>query len=313
VWRRVVGSVTAMASDWHPDTTVEILAGTPPGGGQDRVARAMASVLPFACEVTNLPGRGGGNAWDALLESPGDPHRIAVSSPTLISNRLLGESRIDDRDLTPLATLCTEYVLFVVSADSDIESPVTLLEGLRAGSVTTALATAAGNINHMALGMVGRYAGADPSGLPIRVFDSAPEAVADILEGNAEVAAVSAASVVAETESGAVRVLAVSAPERLGAPFGAVPTWSELRVPCLIGTWRGVVGPPGLTESEIARWDRTLEAMTSAATWQVPVTDHRWHATFLDRAATRSFLDERRDATAEMLGDLGLLRDDEQG
>src|SRR5690606_22370516 len=141
---------------------------------------------------------------------------------------------------------------------------------------TTALATAAGNINHMALGMVGRYAGADPAELPIRVFDSAPQAVADALAGNAEVAAVTAASVVDAAQSGEVRVLAVSAPERLGKPFGAVPTWSELRVPCMIGTWRGVVAPPGLSESEVARWDQVLEAMTSAATWQVPMTEHRW-------------------------------------
>ena len=44
----------------------------------------------------------------------GDPHKLAINSPTIITNRLLGESTLDYAALTPLANLYTEYLVFVV-------------------------------------------------------------------------------------------------------------------------------------------------------------------------------------------------------
>ncbi len=60
-------------------------------------------------KLTNIPGRGGGNAWDYLRKHNGDPHVLAINSPTVISNKLLGVSTTDYSDITPLANLYTEY------------------------------------------------------------------------------------------------------------------------------------------------------------------------------------------------------------
>ena len=83
---------------WCPQREIELVAGTPPGGGQDRPARALIEVLTanrlldVPVKLANFPGRGGGNAWEYLRGKHGDAHVLAINSPTIISNRLLGVS-----------------------------------------------------------------------------------------------------------------------------------------------------------------------------------------------------------------------------
>jgi putative tricarboxylic transport membrane protein len=198
------------------------VAGTPAGGGQDRPAHALLQVLEterlidVPAKLVNIPGRGGGNAWDYLARHPGNPHVVAINSPTIITNRQLGVSDSDDTALTPLATLYTEYIAFLVSADSAIADAAGLLARLRnPATITIAMATARGNTNHMALAQLVRHAGADPRALQLHFLDSARHAVADLLDGRAEVAAITEVSAAPELAAGRLRALAVSAPQRL--------------------------------------------------------------------------------------------------
>ncbi len=289
-----------------PHIGVEILAGTPPGGGQDRAARALAAALGGDISITNIPGRGGGNAWDALVERRADPTVVSISSPTIITNRTLGMAVIDERDVTPLALLCTEALAFCVAADGSIGSIDDLLSRVARGDVVSAIATERGNVNHIALGRVICAGGGEPSSAPVRVFDSARHAIDDTLEGRSEVAVVSAASTLPEIETGEIRVLAVSAAERMAAPFQSVPTWTELGIDCVIGTWRGVVGPPGLTGEAIEAWESALAAAVADDVWADALLRHHWVDTYLVRRGYERFLEVERAALVAGLADLGL-------
>ena len=281
---------------------VEILAGTPPGGGQDRAARAFASALGVAAFVVNIPGRGGSNTWDELSRRGADPHVAAISSPTMITNRIHGIGAHDD--VTPLARLCTEGLAFVIPASSGIRNAGDLV-GAVTGGAGIAIATALGNVNHVAAGLIARAGGGDPGALDVRAFDSAREAVAEVLGGGAACAIVSAASVVPELAAGSIRVVAVSTSERLAGPFRDVSTWSEVGVDCLVGTWRGIVGPPGLTADDVAMWDELTGKAVASPEWASAVADHHWQSTYLDAASTRAFLESERATLAEALEMIG--------
>jgi putative tricarboxylic transport membrane protein len=305
-YRRIMGEV------WQPSAQVEIVAGTPPGGGQDRAARALADVLepllPFGVTVSNISGRGGGNAWDSLFSRQGDAHLLSISSPTLITNKLLGIADIDHHDLPAVGNLYTEYILFAVPAGSPITSSAALAAALVSQNPpTTALATERGNVNHIALGRVTMASGGNPATTPIRVFESARHAVADMLDGNAGVVAVSAPSVVPELEAGKLRAIAVSAPGRLAAPFADVPTWIEEGVDSVIGTWRGVVAAPGLNPDQIAFWDATIARALTGHRWAASLRQHGWQSTALDASATRVFLAEEQQVMSAALASLCLI------
>ncbi|MDH3499068.1 MAG: tripartite tricarboxylate transporter substrate-binding protein [Acidimicrobiia bacterium] len=285
----------------------EILAGTPAGGGQDRAARAFAAAWGEDVTVTNIPGRGGGEAWDALAGRRGDADVAAISSPTIITNKLLGVADIDHRDLTPIAQLCTEHLAFVVAARSPIATPQQLLDAIISNQVTVALAVARGNINHMALGAVIRHGGGDPLLVEPKVYDSARYAVADVLAGGADLAVVSAASAVEELGVGSLRAIATSSGARLSTPFDHAPTWAEAGVDCVIGTWRGLVAPPGLSDAEIGAWDRAVHATVGTESWRESIAAHRWTPTYLDAAETRAFLAAQRTTLRNGLVDLGMF------
>lgn len=300
---------------WRPIHEIELVAGTPAGGGQDRPARALIRVLQsrslidVPIRLTNIPGKGGGNGWDYLRRHAGDPHVLAINSPTIVTNRLLGVADFDHAALTPLASLYTEYIAFVVRADSPIRTGADFLRRLARDTAGCgiALATAIGNINHMALAQVTTHAGGEVRALKINVFDSALYAVADVMEKRAEVAAITAVSAVKAIESGAVRAFAVSAPQRLPRLYADVPTWTELGVNCVIGTWRGVIGAAGLAPAQVAFWDGALRAAAATDDWNAELAEKYWVNTYLGGAELATVLDRERDVMGRLLRDLGLL------
>lgn len=304
------------SSAWQPEREVEIVAGTPPGGGLDRSARALLKALEskrllgVPAKVVNVAGDGGRKAWDYLGRFPGDPHVLSISSPNLTTDHLTGKSAHDHAAFTPLAILYTEYIAFVVRAGSSVKSGADLLARLRtaAGTLTVALSTSLGNPNHIALAKVVRHAGGDVRAPKIHVFDSALDAVADVVAGNADVGAITAASAVKELGEGTLHALAVSAPRRLTGLYEQTPTWAEQSVDCVIGAWRGVSGAHGLAPEQIAFWERTLAAALATEEWSAELTRHYWTDMILAGARLREHLERERAEMRVLLGDLGLLK-----
>jgi len=306
---------------WRPLQEVVLLAGTPAGGGQDRPARALLAILAeqglitAPLTLTNIPGRGGGNAWDDLARHPGNAHRLAINSPTILSNRALGISSLGWEALTPLCNLYTEYLAFIVRPDSPMRSADDLLRrlGQDTAGLPIALATAIGNANHIALAGITRQAGGAIDALDIAVFDSARDAIAHVLAGKAELGVITAASPVPELAAGTARCVAVSAPARMAGVYADVPTWREHGVDIVAGPWRGVIGPADLAPAQISFWEEALRAATDSAAWRDELARRHWSDTFRTGAPLRHFLREEDATMTAALRDLGLLRESRPG
>jgi len=308
---------SSTSSTWRPQREIEIVAGTPPGGGLDRSARALVRaieskrLLDVPAKVSNVAGEGGRKAWAYLDRHPGDPHVLCISSSNLATDHLLGTSALDhEAAFTPLAILYTEYIAFLARSDSSLKSGADLIARFAAGagSVTVALSTSLGNPNHIALATVVRQAGGDVKAPSIRVFDSALDAVADVVAGNADICAVTAASAVKEITVGTMRALAVSAPQRLAGLYAQTPTWLEQSVDCVIGAWRGVSGARGLTQAQIAYWERTLAVAVGTEAWTAELARLYWTPMYLDGASLRQHLKREHGEMEAALRLLGLLK-----
>jgi len=174
--------MTDTASQWRPTREVEIIVGTPPGGGQDRPARALMKVMASAGLVTvpmtlsNVVGKGGGAAWDVLARHGGDPHVLSINSGPLLANRILGVSHYDHTAFTPLANLYSESLVFIVPEASPIRDAQAFLARLETdlSDFVISFATAIGSTNHIALGQLMKHLGRDPENAkPARVRFSA--------------------------------------------------------------------------------------------------------------------------------------------
>lgn len=310
------------SSTWTPDREIEIVAGTPPGGGLDRAARALAGAIEknrladVPLRINNMPGDGGKKSWVYLDGRAGDPNVASISSVNLTTDHLLGAAPFHhERAFTPLAILYTEYIAFLVRSDSSLRKGDDLLARFakNAGAVTVALSISIGNPNHIALAKVIRHAGGDARAPRVRVFDSALDAVADAMAGNADVAAVTAASAAKELSAGDMRALAVSAPARLTGLFAQAPTWREQSVDCVIGSWRGVTGARGISADQIAYWEKLLRAATATDEWRTELARHYWTPMPLYGGTLWDHLERERAEMQVILEELGLLKAKDEG
>jgi putative tricarboxylic transport membrane protein len=306
-----------MTQAWQPQRTLQIIAGTPPGGGLDRVARALAKAIEQSglvavpVEVINVPGDGARRAWTHYVDNhAGDGHVLGISSPNLTTDYLAGVSGFEHSRYTPIATLITEYIAFAVRTDSALRSGTDLLARLGRGksALTVALSTSLGNPNHVGLAKLTRQAGGDINAPVIRVFDTALDAVADVMAGSADVCAVTAASVLAELKNGHLRVIGMTAPERLAGVFAETPTWKEQGADCVIGAWRGATGPAGLGAPEVAFWQQVLTGAVAQPVWIEELSRLSWSPLFQAGAALQAYLDRERAEFVAVLGELGLLK-----
>lgn len=309
--------MNATAPSWRPTRAVQLVAGTPPGGGLDRVARSLqkaiveGQLLDVPCEVVNVPGDGARRAWTHFVdEHPGDGHVIGISSPNLTSDYLVGIADFEHSRYTPLATLVTEYIAFAVRADSALRTGADLIArlGREPATARVALSTALGNPNHVALAKLTRQAGGDINAPAIRVFDTALDAVADVVAGEADVCAVTAASVLSELNAGRVRVLGISSPQRLTGAFADTPTWAEQGADCVIGAWRGATGPAGLAPEQVAFWQPVLRQAVEQSVWRGEIERLSWSPLYQDGEGLTAYLARERAEFVATLGDLGLLR-----
>ncbi len=306
-----------MTQAWQPERALQLVAGTPPGGGLDRVARALAgaieqsNLVTVPVEVINVPGDGARRAWTQYVDNhAGDGHVIGISSPNLTTDYLVGVSGFEHSRYTPIATLVTEYMAFAVRTESDLQSGADLLGRLGQGNpaVTVALSTSLGNPNHVALARLTRHAGGDINAPVIHVFDTALDAVADVIAGTADVCVVTAASVLAALKNRQLRVIGMTAPERLAGAFADAPTWKEQGVNCVIGAWRGATGPARLGAPEIAFWQRVLKGATGQPIWREELSRLSWSPMVHLGAALQAYLAQERAEFVAVLGELGLLK-----
>jgi putative tricarboxylic transport membrane protein len=268
----------------------------------------QAGVLELV-EVVNVPGDGARRAWTHLVDKhAGDGHVLSISSPNLTTDYLAGIADFEHSKYTAIATLVTEYIAFAVAADSPLKSGADLIGrlGRAPAQVTVALSTALGNPNHIALAKLTRAAGGDINAPVVRVFDSALDAVADVVAGQAQVCAVTAASVLKELEASRLRVLAISAPARLAGSLASVPTWRELGIDCVIGAWRGVSGPAALAPAQVQFWEGVIAIAAAQPLWREALARLNWSPMLRMGADLHGYLTQERAEFVAVLGELGL-------
>lgn len=303
-----------MAQEWKPERNVEIIVPSGPGGGTDKTGRTVQSLLQNLklvdkSTVVNRPGAGGRLGLLYLNQHAGDGHYVSVSTVPLLTNHINGSSDVTYTDVTPLAQLFSEYILFAVRADSPIKTAKELAERLKQDPQSLSIGvTAAGGTSHMVAGLVVSKAGGDARRMKTVVFKSGGEVTTALLGGHVDVVPAPVANLLPHIKSGKLRALAISSSRRLPAELAQVPTWRELGIDAVFDTWRGMVGPKGMTASQIAYWDQVFLRLTQAEAWKKDLAQNYWDDNYLNSSQSKAYLDREYKEFKSILGDLGLLK-----
>ena len=306
-------AAAAHAQDWKPSRNVDIVVSSGAGGAADRQARTaqrFLQALPGIPSVTvnNRPGGAGLVAWTVLTQHPGDAHYLATMNVTLVTNQVLGTTKLRHQDLTPLNILMREYMAMFTRADSPIASTKDLAARLKKdpASLSFGFSPARGNQNHILLGMIAKSIGVDPRALRIVVYSSGGQGTTAMLGGHLDVWVGTLGGALPHVQANTVRVFGVSSAQRVPGASATLPTFREQGIDAVYYGWRGFIAPPGLTAAQIAFWDQAFAKIVKEDEWKSVSEQHAWVDDYRGAAETRRHLDAEYALLQKMLAELGV-------
>lgn len=308
-------SPVALQAAGYPDKPIEMVAAGNAGGGLDLTARALetalreAKLFPETFAIKNVGGAGGNLARAQVHQKKGDPYVLYLESNRIYVNRIVGTTPLTHNDVTPLGRLITEYVAWVVRADSPYLSAKEILDKLKQNpeSVVFGVGTTPSNDQMNILRPAMAY-GIDPKKIKIVSFRSGGDLTIQLLGGHIPVISTGLSEAIEQVKAGKARVIAVSAPKPLPGDLANVPTWRSLGLDVEILHWRGVFAPPGIPRDVIAYWDKTLGQLVKTDAWKKQLEQHGWFDAYADSAKFRRDLDAEEKIYTEILTDLGMSK-----
>ncbi|MCM2398223.1 tripartite tricarboxylate transporter substrate binding protein [Rhizobium sp. S95] len=290
-----------------------IIAPANPGGGWDQTARSMQTAMQQEgissnVQVQNVPGAGGtiGLAQFAN-QNKGNANSLIVGGYVMVGAILTNKAPVTLKDVTPIARLTGEYEAIVVPASSPIQTMADLVEALKKdpGSVSWG-GGSAGGTDHIAVGLIAKAAGVDPTKINYIAFSGGGEALAAILGSQVTAGISGYGEFESQVKSGTLRLLAVTSAERLAGV--EAPTLKESGIDVVVENWRMVAAAPGLSPEQEAAVSADVEKLVKSASWQEILKTKGWQDSYLSGDAFKAQLEKDVAATEGVLKDIGLVK-----
>jgi tripartite-type tricarboxylate transporter receptor subunit TctC len=253
----------------YPAKSVRIIAGFPPGGAADLLARVTAEKLsaamgqPFVVE--NRPGAGGTIGADAVAKAAPDGYTLllGVTASQTIAPAIYKSLPYDAaRDFKPVALVATIPVVLVVHPSVPAHSAREFVAVARAAPAPMQFASSgSGAIPHLAGELFQLSQGVKLQHVP---YKGAALAMSDLLSGRVQLMFDNLPTVLAHIRSGKLRALAVAGAKRARA-LPDLPTLAEAGVPGVeVGSWFGVLVPGGTPDAIVATLAREIAKAVAA-------------------------------------------------
>jgi putative tricarboxylic transport membrane protein len=291
------------------DRQLRIMAPASPGGGWDQTAREMQrslGELVGRTEVYNVSGAGGTIGLSQFVRYDDEPEQLMATGLIMVGAVEANESRYSLDDTTPLVRLTTDYQVVVVREDSDLRDTAAVVAAMAADLPAVSISGgSAGGAEHILAGLMATAAGADPSRLSYVAHSGGGEMLSTLLSGRSTIAISGLSEILPQIESGAVRALGVSSPDRLDA-LPDVPTLREAGLDVELQNWRGVVAPAGISAEEERALEDLLVDMTRTDAWRSALRERGWGDATLAGEEFEEFVRTEQDRVSRVLAEIGL-------
>ena len=258
---RVLGVTCAMlalsqaaSAQTYPDKPIHFIVAFVPGGATDTFARQISNDLQEALGqpvvIENRPGAGGYIAWNHVATSDPDGYTLLLAENAVaISQALYKKSKSNFDPITQydaVAGLAASPSALVVANNVPVKSMKELLEYSKTVPQKLNFASAGiGSVSHLNFEVFMDKTGLQAVHVP---YKGGGQAIQDVLAGHVPMTITSVQAVKSLVESGKVKALAVTSPERSPA-MPHVPTMQEAGVPKAdveLRFWFAIFGPKGM-------------------------------------------------------------------
>ena len=306
----------AHAQAWRPQKAVELVLPTAAGGANDNVVRLIQKIMqdqklvPTPVVVMNKPGGNQTLGTIYVRQHANDPHYLLYSTSQVFGAEITGLSKMRYTELTPIALLVTEYSVISVRADSPIRTLRDLIAKLQADPQSIAFGMVSrGGSNHVALSAAAKNSGIDPKKLKTIVFKTNQESYLGLVGGHLQAVASSATAAQPFVQQGAVRILAIGAPQRQPGELANVPTMKEQGIEGRTVTHgRGILAPPGITTAQVAYCDDVFAKLVVSDDWKRLIDANSTDGHHLRSRDFAKFLDTEYAVSKTILTELGFAK-----
>lgn len=294
-----------------PVKGLRILVPNSPGSGYDTTARAAAKAMQDAklaetIEVFNSAGAGGTVGLQRLVNEKGQDDILMQMGLGVVGAVYTNESKATLNDTVPIARLIEESEAIVVPKGSPYTTLDQLVTAWKAnpGKVPVGGASNAGGPDHLTPMLLAKAVGVTPKDVNYVAYDGGGELLTGVLGKKVAFAATGVGEVAEQAKTGDVKILAVTSAD----PVEGVdaPTLKSLGVDMEFTNWRGIVGPPGLSDAKKQEYVDLLTKMHDSEQWKKTLDDQGWTDAFQTGDEFKAFLTEENDRVAGVLTELGL-------
>lgn len=310
-WLRRAGLLLALFSSsatgqLEARRDLTIVAPAAPGGGWDQTARVMQQVLrelrvARSVQVLNVPGAAGTIGLSRFVGSErGRDDALLVTGLVMVSGVVANQSPVTLADATPIARLSGEYEVIVVPATSPLRTLSDLMAAMRASPRATSFGGgSAGGTDEILVRLLASRMRVPQADVNYVAYSGGGQAVAAVLGAHVSAAVSGLEEFRSHIDAGALRALAISAPERV--PGNAIPTFREQGVDLTLLNWRGVVAAPDLARAGRMRLAAIVRRMAGSPAWKAALQQRRWADLYMEGEEFERFLRSETARVAEVL------------
>ena len=244
------------AAAQYPDRPVTLLAGYPPGGLVDVVARLVAEGMkpkfPRGLNVVNRPGAAGSVAVAEMARSSPDGYTIVLTphSALVIAAQIQDLTYKTPDDYDPFINLVSYYPMIAVRTESEYKTIQELVADARANPGKIRVGSPGeGTSSHLNLEELMHHAGVKMIHVPFQGWGQSSPA---LLGGHIEAVVAQPGELKGQVDGKRMRVLVAFQPRRHPV-FPDVPTAKELGWDVANGVWYMLMAPKG-TPAPVIRY-----------------------------------------------------------
>ena len=292
------------------DDDLRIMVPNSPGGGYDVTARTAVKITETAgitgpVPVFNLTGAGGTVALTRLMHETGNADLLLMMGLGIIGATITETTSARVTEATPIARLIEEPEGVMVRADSPFRTIDELTSAWRADPARFAIGGGSqrGGPDHLLTMKIAEALGIAPANVDYVAHDGGGELLPALLSGSIDAAASGVREYTEQIRSGQIRLLAVSGADRIaGIP---APTLTESGVPVVFANWRGVMAPPGISDTDRQRLIGIFTDLNQTPQWRAELAENGWRDALLTGEEFGAFLDQQDRDVESQLRELG--------
>ncbi|MBF9000587.1 tripartite tricarboxylate transporter substrate binding protein [Vibrio nitrifigilis] len=285
------------------------------GGGWDMTAHDTGTVLQstgLVKSVTyqNISGGGGGKAIAHLIETaPRQTNTLMINSTPIVLRSLYGVFPQSFHDLTPVASIISDYGAFVVPVNSELKTWDDVIQAFKNNprSIKVAGGSARGSLDHLIAAAAFQGHGFNPRQVRYIAYDAGGKALESVMSGETQLLSTGFGEVIHLYKEGKIRILAITAPTPI-ASAPDVPTLVEYNNPFVFANWRGFFAAPNTSPAQVEQWVQTLKSMYKTPEWKKVRDNNGWNDAFLAQEDFKLFLLKQEQQMRDLLRELDFLR-----